>query len=39
MKGSLIRKVVPPAIMGLDGLSVWERGAEKKRVARRCGVD
>ena len=38
MKGSFIRKAVPPAKMGLDGLPVWERGAEK-RVARRCGVD
>ena len=30
MKGSFIRKAVPPARMGLDGLPVWERGAEKR---------
>ena len=30
MKGSFIRKAVPPARMGLDGFSVWERGAEKR---------
>ena len=29
MKGSFIRKAVP-ARMGLDGLPVWERGAEKR---------
>ena len=40
MKGSFIRKAVPPATMGLDGLPVQERGAEKrKRVAKRCEVD
>ena len=25
-----IRKAMPPAGMGLDGLRVWERGAEKR---------
>ena len=30
MKGSFIRKAVPPARMSLDGLPVWERGAEKR---------
>ena len=30
MKGSFINKAVPPARMGLDGLPVWERGAEKR---------
>ena len=30
MKGSFISKAVPPARMGLDGLPVGERGAEKK---------
>ena len=30
MKGSFIRKSVPPARMGLDGLPVWEWGAEKR---------
>ena len=30
MKGSFIKKAVPPARMGLDGLPVWERGGEKK---------
>ena len=29
MKGSFIKKAVPPAITGLDGLPVLERGAEK----------
>ena len=38
MKGCFIRMAVPPARMSLDGLPVWDRGAEK-RVARRCGVD
>ena len=28
MKGSFIGKAVPPARMGLDGLPVWEWGAE-----------
>ena len=28
-QNSFIRKAVPPTIMGLDGLPVWERGAEK----------
>ena len=32
MKGSFIRKAVPPARMGLDGLPVWERGAEKREL-------
>ena len=39
MKGSFIRKAVPLARMGLDGLPVWERGSREKRVAGRCGVD
>ena len=30
MKGSFIRKAVPPARMGLYGLLVWKRGAEKR---------
>ena len=30
MKGYFIRKAVPPSRMGLDGLPVWERGAEKR---------
>ena len=31
MKGSFIRKAVPPARMGLDDwLLVWERGAKKR---------
>ena len=30
MKGSFIRKAVPPARVGLDGLPVWEQGAEKR---------
>ena len=30
MKGSFIRKAVPPARMSLDGLPVWERGEEKR---------
>ena len=30
MKGSFIRKAMPPARMGLDGSRVWERGAEKR---------
>ena len=30
MKGSFIRKAVPPARMGLDWLPVWERGTEKR---------
>ena len=30
MKDSFIRKAVPPARMCLDGLPVWERGAEKR---------
>ena len=30
MKCSFIRKAVPQARMGLDGLPVWERGAEKR---------
>ena len=29
MKGSFIRKAVPPARMGLDGLPVWE-GEQRK---------
>ena len=27
---AFIRKAVPTARMGLDGLPVWERGAEKR---------
>ena len=38
MKGCFIRMAVPPARIGLDGLPVWERGAEK-RVAGMCGID
>ena len=38
MKGSFIRKAVPPARMGLDGLRCGN-GEQEKRVARRCGVD
>ena len=30
MKGSFIRKAVPPTRMSLDGLPVWERVAEKR---------
>ena len=30
MKGSFIKKAVPPAQIGLDGLVVLERGAEKR---------
>ena len=30
MNGSFIRKAESPARMGLDGLPVWERGAEKR---------
>ena len=30
MKGSFIKKAVPLARMGLDGLLVEERGAEKR---------
>ena len=30
MKGSFIRKAVPPTGLGLDGLPVWERGEEKR---------
>ena len=30
MKGSFIRKAVPPARMGLDELPVLERGSEKR---------
>ena len=30
MKGSFIRKAVPPARMDLDGLPVWVRGTEKR---------
>ena len=30
MKGSVIRKSVPQTRMGLDGLPLWERGAEKR---------
>ena len=30
MKGSFITKAVPPVRMGLDGLPVWEQGAEKR---------
>ena len=30
MKGYFIRKAVPPVRMGLDGLPVRERGAEKR---------
>ena len=32
MKGSFIRKAVTPTRMGLDGLPVWERGAEKRDI-------
>ena len=33
MKGSLIRKAVPPARMGLYGLPMCERGAEKRELS------
>ena len=39
MKGSFIRKAVPPARMGLDGVAGVGAGSREKRVARRCGVD
>ena len=39
MKGSFIRKAVPLAEIGLDGLMVQKRGAEKREQPGGRGVD
>ena len=39
MKGSFIRKAVPPVRMGLDGFAGVGAGSREKGVAGRCGVD